>query len=68
LDGAASLTKVKAKRPATVSPNCCDKSSVAKSRSYTSVSNSHPDMDRTIHALARGTMARNEPMNISEGV
>ena len=31
------------------------------------MSNSHPERDRTMHTLARGTMARNEPMDSLEG-
>jgi hypothetical protein len=60
LNGEVSLTKVALSRPAKVCPKRNDRSSVAKARSYTSVSNSHTAKNRMIHTLTRGMMARNE--------
>ena len=54
-------------RPAKVCPKRSDRSSVAKARSYTSVSSSHVAKNRMIHTLARGTMARNETIEGLEG-
>jgi hypothetical protein len=42
-------------------------SSVAKARSYISVSNSHVAKNMMIHTLARGTIARNETIDGLEG-
>jgi hypothetical protein len=67
LNGAVSLTKLALSRPAMVCPNRIDNSSVAKARSYTSVSSSHTAKGRTTHTFARGTMARNETIDSSEG-
>jgi hypothetical protein len=50
------------RRPARVCPKRSDMSSVAKARSYTSVSSSNP-VRGTIHTLARGMMARNETID-----
>jgi hypothetical protein len=41
LNGQVSLTRVALSRPAKVCPKRSDRSSVAKARSYASVSNSH---------------------------
>jgi len=65
--GAVSLTKVALSRPAKVCPKRSDRSSVAKARSYTSVSSSHVVKNRMIHTLARGTIARNETIDGLEG-
>jgi predicted nucleotidyltransferase len=67
LNGAVSLTKVALSNPARVCPKRIDNSSVAKARSYTSVSSSHTAKDRRIHTLARGTMARNETIDSLDG-
>ena len=67
MNGQVSLTKVALSRPAKVCPTRIDMSSVAKARSYTSVSNSHVANNRMIHTLARGTMARNETTDGLEG-
>ena len=66
LNGQVSLTKVVLSRPAKVCPKRSDKSSVAKARSYTSVSNSHDVKNRMIYTLARGAMARNETIDSLE--
>jgi hypothetical protein len=66
LNGEVSLTKVMLSRPAKVRPKRSDRSSVAKARSYTSVSNSHAAKNRMIYTLARGKMARNETINSLE--
>jgi hypothetical protein len=69
LNGQVSLTKVALSRPAKVCPKRSDRSSVAKARSYTSVSDSHvPKNGMMMHTLARGTMARNETIDGLEGV
>lgn len=67
MNGQVSLTKVALSRPAKVCPKRSDRSSVAKARSYTSVSNSHAAKNRMIHTFARGTMARNETVDGLEG-
>lgn len=67
MKGQVSLTKVALSRPARVCPNRSDKSSVAKARSYTSVSNARAAKNRMVHTLARGTMARNETIDGLEG-
>jgi hypothetical protein len=63
LKGQVSLTKVALSRPAKVCPKRSDMSSVAKARSYISVSNSHVAKNMMIHTLARGTIARNETID-----
>jgi hypothetical protein len=67
LNEEAGPTKVVLSRTAKVCPKRSDRSSVAKSTSYTSVSNSHAAKNRTIHTLARGTTARNETIDGLEG-
>lgn len=62
-----SLTKVILSRPAKVCPKRSDRSSVAKSISYTSVSNSHAAKNTRVHTLARGTTAKNETIDSLEG-
>jgi hypothetical protein len=64
VDGVVSLTKVALRRPASVCPTRIDNSSVAKARSYATVSNlPQCQVLKTIYTLARGTMARNETMD-----
>ncbi len=63
LNREVSLTKVMLSRRAKVSPKRRDRSSVAKSGSYTSVNNSHAAKNTMIHTLARGTTARNETID-----
>jgi hypothetical protein len=67
LNRQVSLTKVALSKPAKVCPNRSDRSSVAKARSYTSVSDSPVAKKRMVHTLARGTMARNETIDGLEG-
>jgi hypothetical protein len=67
LNGEVSRTKVMLSSSAKVSPKRSDRSSVAKSRSYTSVSNSNAAKNRMVHTLARGTTPRNETMDGLEG-
>ena len=67
MNGEVSPTKVMLSSSAKVSPKRSDRSSVAKSRSYTSVRNSNAAKNRMVYTLARGMTPRNETMGGLEG-